>query len=243
VRTISIIIPVLNEAPRLEVLLPALFERTESTHVCEVVVADGGSSDGSREVAHRHGARICRSQKGRAVQMNAGALEAQGEILYFLHADSFPPHGFDRHIIQAMEQRQRAGCFRLRFEPSHWFLNFFAWWTRVNIPICRGGDQSLFIPRKWFEELGGFDEQFRIYEDNEFIGRIYQKYPFYILPEEIITSSRRYKDVGMYSLQYHFTVIHLKRWLGAGPDSLYRYYKEHIQNGKTPGTNTAGNNP
>lgn len=227
--SISIIIPVLNEAPQLEVLLPSLKARAETDKICEVIVADGGSRDSSVETAHRHGARVCISPIGRAKQMNTGALEARGEILYFLHADSFPPYGFDQQILRRMAEKPCAGCFRLRFEPAHWFLNFFAWWTRVNHPICRGGDQSLFIPMTWFEDLGGFDERFRIYEDNEFIGRIYRNYSFTIIPEEITTSSRRYRKVGIYLLQYRFSVIHMKRLLGAEPEELYAYYEKYIR--------------
>lgn len=240
---ISIIIPVLNEAPRLEVLLPALKERTETDRVCEVVVVDGGSRDSSRETALRYGAKVLAAPMGRARQMNAGARHSRGEILYFLHADTVPPFGFDRRILNAFRERMQAGCFRLRFDPPHWFLNFFAWWTRVNHPLCRGGDQSLFIPRSWFDDLGGFDEHYTIYEDNEFIGRIYRQYRFTILPEAVTTSSRRYEQVGMYQLQYHFTVIHLKRFFGAGPDTLHAYYKKYIRSRDHSPPNTADNNP
>ncbi len=241
--TISIIIPVLNEAPRLQVLLPALKERAETDQVCEVMVVDGGSSDDSREIASLHGARVIASPMGRARQMNAGARLARGEISYFLHADTVPPLGFDQCILNMLREGANAGCFRLRFDPPHWFLNFFAWWTRVNHPLCRGGDQSLFILRAWFEDLAGFDERFTIYEDNEFIGRIYGKYRFAIIPEEVTTSSRRYRQVGMYQLQYHFSIIHLLRFFGAGPDALHSYYEKFIRSkGCTP-SNTAGSNP
>ncbi|MFZ9004867.1 MAG: TIGR04283 family arsenosugar biosynthesis glycosyltransferase, partial [Robiginitalea sp.] len=170
--------------------------------------------------------------KGRARQMNHGAELARGEILYFLHADSLPPEGFDRWILRAMEEKLRAGCFRLRFDPPHWFLNAFAWCTRINHPLCRGGDQSLCLPQSWFRAAGGFDERFRIYEDNEFIGRLYSDYSFRVLPAYITTSSRRYKKIGVFRLQYHYSVIHLKRVLGAPPEILYSYYQKHIGTGR-----------
>lgn len=227
---ISIIIPVLNEAERLGILLPELGKRAETRAVAEIIVVDGGSGDGSAQVAERKGARVVHAPRGRALQMNAGARLASAKILYFLHADSVPPQGYDRWILQAMENGPQAGCFRLRFDPPHWFLDAFAWCTRINHPMCRGGDQSLFVPRSWFEESGGFDDAFQIYEDNDFIGRLYKNYTFRVMPACVTTSSRRYKKVGVFKLQYHYSIIHLKRILGAPPEALYRYYQKHIAN-------------
>ena len=227
---ISVIIPVLNEAERLATLLPELRKRSETGAVSEIIVVDGGSGDGSPEVAASNGARVLNAAKGRARQLNEGARSARGEIFYFLHADSLPPYGYDRWILQAMDDGPQAGCFRLWFDPPHWFLNAFAWCTRINHPICRGGDQSLFVPRLWFEESGGFDEAFQIYEDNEFIGRLYREFSFRVLPAYVTTSARRYESVGMFRLQYHYSMIHLKRILGFPPEVLYAYYQKHIGN-------------
>ncbi|MDX1331831.1 MAG: TIGR04283 family arsenosugar biosynthesis glycosyltransferase [Robiginitalea sp.] len=227
---ISIVIPVLNEAERLGTLLPELNKRTETDAVREIIVVDGGSEDKSTEVAGNNGARVLNAPKGRARQMNAGARSARGDLLYFLHADSLPPAGFDRFILQAMEGGLQAGCFRLQFDPPHWFLNAFAWCTRINHPLCRGGDQSLFVPRLWFEKSGGFDEAFRIYEDNQFIGRLYREFSFRVLPAYVTTSTRRYETVGVFRLQYHYSIIHLKRILGAPPEALLNYYQKYIGN-------------
>lgn len=225
---ISLIIPVLNEAEALGALLPYLHQHAQNGAVCEILVADGGSTDLSVEVAEAHGARVIRSEAGRARQMNAGARQAQGEVLYFLHADTFPPPGYDRHILDALARGPVAGCFRLRFDDPGVILGFFAWFTRLNWPICRGGDQSLFLPAPWFAELGGFNEAFRIYEDNELTGRLCRRYEFVVLRERVITSARRYREIGTLRLQYHFAVIHLKRWLGSSPEALYRYYRKKI---------------
>lgn len=225
----SIIIPTLNEAPRLKILLPYLKANSNPGAIPEIIVADGGSTDETWEVAIQSGARVISAPRGRASQMNAAAKQASGRILYFLHADSLPPENFKSKIMDALEHRETAGCFRLRFDPSDRFLNAFAWCTRLNIPICRGGDQSLFLPRKWFEALGGFDERYRIYEDNEFTGRLYRQYSFTVLPWELTTSSRRYQQEGKYRLQFHYAMVHLKKFTGAGPESLYRYFEKHIK--------------
>jgi len=225
----SIIIPTLNEAPRLQYLLPYLQKNLSAVASAEIIVADGGSSDGTPDIARNLGAIVLNTPKGRAVQMNEGAKNARGRILYFLHADSVPPPSFYSDILNALAKKQTAGCFRLQFKPSNPTLSAFAWCTRLNVPLCRGGDQSLFLPRNWFEALGGFDERYRIYEDNEFIGRLYRNYSFTVLTPEIVTSSRRYQEMGTYYLQFHYAVVHLKKFFGANPEALYHYYKNHIQ--------------
>lgn len=225
---ISLIIPVLNEEEGLRNLLPYLQEQAHADALCEILVVDGGSSDQSVAVAESLGARVIHSETGRARQMNAGARNAQGDLLYFLHADTYPPAGYDALITAAQAGRPAAGCFRLRFDEQGHMLRFFAWFTRLNWPLCRGGDQSLFLPAQWFKELGGYNEAYRIYEDNELIGRIYGRYGFRVLPGAVTTSARRYRQVGTLRLQFHFAVIHLKKWVGSRPESLYRYYQRNI---------------
>ncbi len=225
---ISVIIPVLNEAEGLGQLLPYLKEIQRTSAVCETIVVDGGSTDGSREAARRLGAIVLRSGCGRARQMNAGARAALGEILYFLHADSIPPPGFDLLLLQAADRGHQAGCFRLRFDEPNRLLAFFAWFTRFKWMLCRGGDQSMFVPASLFRQLGGFDEEYVVYEDNEFIGRLRRHSGFTVLPQRVVTSARKYRRIGVLRLQYYFGVIHLKKYLGAKPDSLYRYYRRKI---------------
>lgn len=239
---LSIIIPTLNEAPRLRTLLPYLLSDASAEPPPEIIIADGGSTDGTLEIAAELGAVVLTAPRGRARQMNAGAAYARGRILYFLHADSIPPPGFQTKITDAFRRGETAGCFRLRFEPSDPFLNAFAWCTRLNFPICRGGDQSLFLPRDCFEALGGFDERYRIYEDNEFIGRLYKTYGFTVLPWEVTTSSRRYRQRGTYRLQFHYAVVHLKKFFGASPEALYRYYKTYVLGGTDAPANAEGSN-
>ncbi|MFM1878547.1 MAG: hypothetical protein RLZZ241_1413 [Bacteroidota bacterium] len=230
-RQISIIIPVINEAIALEKLIPYLKENSQTDAVLEILVADGGSSDQSAEIANRLGARVIFSGKGRAVQMNAAAREAKGNILYFLHADTFPPPGFDSCILEANRVHPMAGSFRLKFDSEGWFLNCFAWMTRFNLPICRGGDQSLFIPADWFWYLNGFNENYRIYEDNDLTDRLYKVYPFRVLPQSVITSARLYRKIGVIRLQYYFALIHLKKRMGYSPSSLWNQYCKTILKG------------
>ncbi len=226
-KRLSIIIPVLNEEAIIEGSLSHLKNLcTENT--AEILVVDGGSSDGTVTRALESGVKVVTSEKGRALQMNYGAQLARGEILYFLHADTLPPEGFEKAILDAVDNQFAAGCFQMKFDTDSRFLNFFAWFTRINHRICRGGDQSLFISKLLFDEIGGFDENYLIYEDTEFISRLYRQGSFRILPQKVVTSARRYRQNGAIKLQYHFGMIHLKRLLGAGPKELHDYYQRHI---------------
>lgn len=226
--SISIIIPVLNEAEYMAKVLLTISKNSVSGQIHEILVVDGGSTDTTPTIALAHGAKLIYGKKGRAAQMNLGAQQATGTILYFLHVDSLPPKGFDRSILQAFKEEKIAGCFQMRFNSSSKFLKFFAWCTKINHEICRGGDQSLFVDRKLFFNCGGFDETYTIYEDNEFIQRLYKRVPFTILPSKVTTSARRYEEKGIVRLQWHFGIIHLKHYLGARPGNLYQYYKKHI---------------
>ena len=225
---ISIIIPVLNEERYIGSLLNHLKQCSSPSNIAEILCVDGGSQDNTHRIAMENGAQVIRSKKGRAKQMNFGALNAKGEILYFLHADTLPPQDFDKIILQAVAQGFETGCFRMKFDTRNLFLRFFAWFSRINHTLCRGGDQSLFITKEVFSKTTGFNERYLIYEDTEFIRRLYRHTKFKVLPEHVITSARRYRELGLLRLQYHFAIIHLKNYLGAGPEELYRYYSKHV---------------
>ena len=225
--TISIIIPVLNEEKSIGPLLSYLQE-FGALKLPEILVIDGGSSDDTVKIAESMGATVLRSAKGRAKQMNFGAQHASGQLLYFLHVDTFPPHNFDLHIANAVNHSSLAGCFRMKFDSDHWFLSLFASFTRFSLKVCRGGDQSLFVTKTLFQKLDGYNEDYLIYEDSEFIGRLYKSSKFKVLSQSVVTSARKYRSNGMFKLQYHFGVIYLKNFLGAGPEELYEYYKRKI---------------
>ncbi len=218
----------LNEELCIGKLLNHLKQTSTPSNTIEIICVDGGSTDKTIEIATQQGAKVFQSEKGRAKQMNLGAEHAIGDVLYFLHADTFPPHNFDRYILEAVENGVSAGCFRMKFDTQNLFLRFFAWFSRVNLLICRGGDQSLFVERDLFLKSKGFNEAYPIYEDTEFIERLYKKTKFKVLPIPVITSARKYQEVGTLKLQFHFAVIHLKKYLGAGPEELYRYYKKFV---------------
>lgn len=249
---VSIIIPILNEEATIGSLIQHVLDNSSAKNVSEIIVVDGGSTDGSQNIIEtfqsgrasrdirerpRNSSSISlevaavtliHSKKGRAKQMNAGAKGATGTILYFLHADSFPPKNFDQLIIDEIDKGNEAGCFRMQFDSSHCWLRLASWMTQFRWRACRGGDQSQFISKDLFDEIGGFDESYVIYEDNILINELFTRNQFVVINKKLRTSARLYHKHGVWKLQYHFWTIYVKKWFGANADELHAYYKKHI---------------
>jgi rSAM/selenodomain-associated transferase 2 len=230
---ISIIIPILNESKTIVSLLQYLIINSSSTNISEIIVVDGGSKDESFKLVSDFNLLndkviLISSDRGRATQMNLGKQKATGTILYFLHADSFPPNGFDQLIINEVKKGNLAGCFKMKFNHHHWWLRLASWLTKFQWRACRGGDQSQYITKELFKEIGGFNEHYMIYEDNLLINELYKRNLFKVIQKSIVTSARLYERKGIWALQYHFLTIYLKRWMGASAEDIYNYYKKHI---------------
>ncbi|WP_151893744.1 TIGR04283 family arsenosugar biosynthesis glycosyltransferase [Patiriisocius marinistellae] len=241
---LSIIIPVLNEAENITNVLKHLTTNTSEINNTEIIIVDGGSSDNTTALIASFSEiseatiKLISSKKGRARQMNNGAKNATGNILYFLHADSFPPKNFDALIIQEVQKGNPAGCFKMKFDSNHWWLQLASWLTKFSWRACRGGDQSQFITRELFDEIGGFDETYTIYEDNILISELYARNKFVVIQEWIGSSARLYRERGVWNLQYHFWTIYVKKWLGADADELYAYYLKNIKQQRAPKAST-----
>lgn len=226
---ISVIIPIYNEANIIANLIHYLAKSSSKDNIHEIIVVDGGSTDNSVEIVSEFkNIHLIYSDKGRAKQMNLGAKTATGNILYFLHADCFPPMDFDKLIINEVENGYFSGCFCMKFDSNHWWLKLAGWFTKFSWLICRGGDQSLFITKKLFKDIDGYNEHYVIYEDNIIIKKLYTLNQFIVIQKPIITSARKYENYGVWKLQYHFFIIHLKHALGKSPEALLAYYKKHI---------------
>lgn len=225
---ISIIIPVYNEEEHILNLLSHL-RKVSSGKVLEIITVDGGSTDRTAKIlVAEPGIIYLTSKKGRACQMNAGARIATGPILYFLHADSFPPQDFDNLILDNVLNGNNAGCFKMKFDNNHWWLNTVGHLTRINHRFCRGGDQSLFIKSKLFNEVGGYDEAFTVYEDNDLICKLYKRKQFTVIQEWLTTSARLYERMGIWNLQFLYFQIYWKKYRGAQPEELYQLYKSKV---------------
>ena len=226
-RTISIIMPTCNEEAIIERTLQSLLAITERSEGVEIIVSDA-SADRTPDIISGFPVKLCRSEKGRAIQMNNGARLAGGDILYFLHADSLPPQTFIDDIRSASDTEKKAGCFRMHFDDDHPLMTLFGWCTRFPLMICRGGDQSLFIDRSLFLGIGGFDETLLIMEDYDIITRIERCEQFHILETEVTTSARKYHQNGIIPLQLTFGTLHLMYSLGFDQEAIIRYYRENI---------------
>ncbi len=224
---ISIVIPTYKESGTIEKLLLHL-KNNSAGLIHETIVVDATGCEITKKHVINHGGIFLASEMGRSCQMNAGASIATGEILYFLHADSFPPSSFDKSISECAIGKSPAGCFTMRFDSKHPLLKLFGWFTRFSGNWCRGGDQSLFINKELFHEIGGFNEEFVILEDNEIIPRIKHRTKFNVIQHKLITSARRYQENGVFRLQLLFGLIHFGYRIGISQKSLLNFYRKHV---------------
>lgn len=227
---ISIIIPTLNEAGNIKRLLVHLY-KYGGKDLHEIIVSDGGSDDNTIKVASSAGATIvCSEIRGRAFQMNAGAKVATGDILYFVHADAIPPIDFVAEIQNAVSQNKKAGCFRFRYDSDRKLLAINSYFTRFNGVFSGGGDQSLFIKKRLFDELGGFDEEYVIMEDYELVNRIRKiGILFHVIPEEVIVSARKYSNNSYLRVKFSNLLVFLLYKIGINPATLSGLYKRLLE--------------
>lgn len=193
---ISIIIPVLNEERALPNTLQEVFSQAGEF---EVIVVDGGSTDNTLDIVSQDSRiQLLTATTGRASQMNAGAQQASGDWLLFLHADTLLPNDALLNIEQLSSESQ-AGGFKHRFSGHAWSLRLISWlhnfrcrWTRIFY-----GDQAMFVRRKLFTELGMFPNE-PILEDLLFSEQLVKVTRPVILDSYVITESRKFEQQGIW---------------------------------------------
>ncbi|MCI0749183.1 MAG: TIGR04283 family arsenosugar biosynthesis glycosyltransferase [Nevskiales bacterium] len=202
---LSIIIPTLNEAAALPVLLSDLQQQNLR---CQIIVADGGSTDGTVALAEQAGVLTVQAPRGRGSQMNAGAQLALGEFLLFLHADTrLPSPTLLQEALDALRSEttaghpdRLAGHFPLRFvrtRPGHDFLfRYLEEKTALNRRGTINGDQGVLMSAVFFRELGGYDTRLPFLEDQRLAARVWARGRWTVLPGYLTTSARRFEAEG-----------------------------------------------
>lgn len=226
--SISIIIPVYNEADNIAYLIQYLL-LNGGKGVKEVVVVDGGSDDATPDLAKAAGAiTLISPKKGRAAQMNHGASLASGDILYFVHADSFPPVTFVNDIRQAIADGYHFGRYRTRFNSKKAILKFNAFFTRFDLFVCYGGDQTLFVKKDLFIWAGGFDDTMRIMEDYEIVTRLKKAAKYKIIQKDTMVSARKYETNSWWKVQRaNYTVVRMYK-KGASQEAMVLKYRSML---------------
>lgn len=222
---ISIIIPTYNEAGSIQQLIAYLLIHG-GTGLKEIIVSDGGSADNTLQLAADAGATaVVSPNKGRAAQMNYGASLAMGHCLYFIHADTYPPPYFSTDIQQAIDEGYGIGRYRTRFDTDKWLLKVNAFFTRFDLFVCFGGDQTLFISKELFQRIGGYDVNLLIMEDYEIVVRARKKAAYRIIPKNAIISARKYNTNSWWRVQRANYIIVRMFKNGAGQKAMVDRYK------------------
>jgi GT2 family glycosyltransferase len=169
------------------------------------------------------------AQKGRASQMNYGAKMAQGNVYYFVHADTLPPATYTDCITEALANGFTSGCCPFVFDSKRPIFRFNEWWTRRKNMFVGGGDQTLFITKEAFESAGGFDPKFVIMEDFELTKRLRKTNKFTILKSKVIISARKYEKNSYVRVNLVNAWAISMFYFGREPKAIASFYKKYIR--------------
>jgi rSAM/selenodomain-associated transferase 2 len=226
---ISIVVPVLDEADEIAATLASAAD----PEVGEVIVVDGGSRDGTCEIAAGLGHRVIAAPRGRAAQMNAGATRAHGEVLLFLHGDTRLPPGFGAQVRAAVAAGAVAGRFDVDLRGRHGLLPVVAELINARSRLTRmaTGDQAMFVRRDVFASLGGF-AAIPLMEDVELSGRLRRAGPYAALRARVSTSGRRWEEHGVARTVALMWALRFAFWCGVPAERLARHYRRRRPAGR-----------
>ena len=221
---ISVIIPVLNEARTLGRTLEIVDSLPGDK---EVIAVDSGSSDGTTAIAEKY-ARLINSPRGRALQMNASAAAARGEVLLFLHADTLlPTDALEAVELSLKDASVVGGRFSVKLSNPGWRYRMVGWSINTRDRILGGftGDQVIFIRRDVFNAIGGYP-QIPLMEDLEFGRRMQHTGSVARLRQRVTTSARRWEKNGVLKTVFLMGVLRTLYYLSFPPSSLQRWYND-----------------
>jgi len=220
---ISIILPVLEESAALAATLRPLVGEP----AVELIVVDGGSRDATIDVARQFTEKVFQGARGRANQMNFGALQARGDILLFLHGDTSLPASAVEQVRRALSDETVAGgAFRLRIASSCRALKVVAWGANLRSRLLGlpYGDQALFVRRSAFEAIGGFSA-WPLMEDVDLVHRLKRAGRVVLLSDAVMTSARRWEREGIIWTTARNSLLLAGFWLGVSPARLSHWYR------------------
>jgi len=223
VARVSCIVPVLNEAPIVANRLAALQWLRVAGH--ELILIDGGSDDGTPEIAAPWVDRLLSSAPGRAIQMNTGAAAARGDLLWFLHLDAEPPSGAGDAMLSAVARGHVWGRFDVRLSGTEPMLRVVARMMNLRSRLTGivTGDQGIFVVRDVFDRTGGYPV-IALMEDIALSKRLKRLGRPACLRQRIVASSRRWEQAGIWRTIVLMWRLRLGYWLGIDPATLARRY-------------------
>jgi hypothetical protein len=220
---LSVIIPALNEVGRIETTIAAA-----QSADCEIIVADGGSADGTADRARAAGAsRVILTGRGRALQQNAAAEAARGNVLLFLHADTILPNRYGEQVFETLlDPTVVAGAFRFKTDCRRPGMQLIERGVHLRSTLLQTpyGDQALFVPKPVFSDVGGFPDV-AIAEDLALVRRLAKRGRIHIAPGTAVTSGRRWEDIGLLRATIINTVIAAGCLAGVAPHRLAPLYR------------------
>jgi rSAM/selenodomain-associated transferase 2 len=227
VKTLSVIVPMLNEERAIAPTLDAITAGASGAEVIvEVIVVDGGSSDRSRDEARPRCARLLVAPRGLARQMNVGAATAEGDALAFVHADTLVPSTFARDIAVALaDPAVVGGRFDLRLDDDAPMLRLIGWLISVRSRLSRTGtgDQAIFVRREVFERLGGYRD-IALCEDLDLARRLKRAGRVACLRSQVTASARQWRERGVLATTARMWFIRIAFLLGVSPSRLAHLY-------------------
>lgn len=224
---LSVIIPCLNEANNIVGTLLCLQNMRKRGH--EIIICDGGSHDKTQVLSKSLVDQFFQSTAGRATQMNAGAKQATGDVLCFLHADTLPPETIDKIILETIAKKNSWGFFSIKLSSHRWQFRIIEWLInkRSSISHIATGDQGIFIKTALFKKISGFAE-IELMEDINLSKRLKKiSTPIFIDKHPLVTSSRRWEKHGILATILLMWKLRLAYFLGVNESSLAESYKNN----------------